>query len=252
MTNLTKSMLDLALKDLEEKLKTAFNLKMDEADMNHSAKITNLNQEISDLKIENGNLKSKVEKLEKAPPVAATTPRFSNLFSKSKPAEFETKVLNAISAETKKKSSKDENIVIFGLTESSKSNKDEKNEEDRSKIEDIFQALNLHSVNIDKHYRIKGSKTTGSIDKPGILIVELKSKIEQQQVLQESRNLNNISEYKGKVYINADLTIAERSGLKMLLTERNRLNKIESDNNSPFRYVIRNDKLEKFKPKTLK
>jgi hypothetical protein len=71
-------------------------------------------------------------------------------------------------------------------------------------------------------------------------------------VLQESRNLNNISEYKGKVYINADLTIAERSGLKMLLTERNRLNKIESDNNSPFRYVIRNDKLEKFKPKTLK
>ena len=95
-------MLDQALKDLEEKLKTAFNLKMDEADMNHSAKITNLNQEISDLKIENGNLKSKVEKLQKAPPVAATTPRFCNLFSKSKPAEFETKVLNAISAETKK------------------------------------------------------------------------------------------------------------------------------------------------------
>ncbi len=82
-------MLDLALKDLEEKLKTAFNLKMDEADMIHSAKTTNLNQEISDLKIENGNLKSKVEKLEKAPPVAATTPLFSYLFSKSKPAEFE-------------------------------------------------------------------------------------------------------------------------------------------------------------------
>jgi hypothetical protein len=89
MTNITKFMLDLALKDLEEKLKTAFNLKMDEADMIHSAKTTNLNQEISDLKIENGNLKSKVEKLEKAPPVAATTPLFSYLFSKSKPAEFE-------------------------------------------------------------------------------------------------------------------------------------------------------------------
>jgi hypothetical protein len=44
---------------------------MDEADLKHSAKITNLNQEDSDLKIENGNLKSKVEKLEKAPP---TTP----------------------------------------------------------------------------------------------------------------------------------------------------------------------------------
>ena len=83
-------MLDQALQDLEEKLKTAFNLKMNEADMKHSAKITNLNQEISDLKIENGNLKSKVEKQEKekAPPIAATTPLFSNLFSKSKPAEF--------------------------------------------------------------------------------------------------------------------------------------------------------------------
>ena len=116
-------MLDQALKDLEEKLKTAFNLKMDKADMKHSAKITNLNQEITDLKIENDNLKSKVEKLEKPPPIAATTPLFSNLFSKSKPAEFETKVLNAFSAEAKEKSSKDKNIVIFGLPESTKSNK---------------------------------------------------------------------------------------------------------------------------------
>jgi hypothetical protein len=93
------------------------------------------------------------------------------------------KVLNAISAEAKEKSSKDKNKVIFGLPESSKSNKDEKNEENRSKIEDIFQALYLHSVYIYKHYRIKSSKTTGSIDKPGILIVDLNRKLSNGSVL---------------------------------------------------------------------
>jgi hypothetical protein len=36
----------------------------------------------------------------------------------------------------------------------------------------------------------------------------------------------------------------------MLLTERNKLNKIETDGKTPFRWIIRNDRLEKFKPKT--
>ena len=194
-------------------------------------------------------MQNKIESLEKRQ-TNITPLLFSSLLSKAKPAEFETKVLNAISAEVKAKSSKEKNVVIFGLNESNKTTKEEKEEEDKEKIQEIFTALNLNNIKVQKQYRIKSSKPNAN--KPSIVVVELSSKIEQQQVIQESRNLNNLSEYKDKVYINSDLTIAERASLRMLLTERNKLNKIETDSSTPFRWVIRNDKLEKFKPKNLK
>ena len=136
------------------------------------------------------------------------------------------------------------------LKESNKNTKEEKEEEDILKIQEIFTELNLNNIKVEKHYRIKSSKPDAN--KPSILVVELSSKTEQAQVLQESRNLNNLVAYKDKVYINPDLTIAERASLRMLLTERNKLNKIETDGKTPFRWIIRNDRLEKFKPKNLK
>jgi hypothetical protein len=136
------------------------------------------------------------------------------------------------------------------LKESNKNTKEEKEEEDILKIQEIFTELNLNNIKVEKHYRIKSSKPDAN--KPSILVVELSSKTEQAQVLQESRNLNNLVAYKDKVYINPDLTIAERASLRMLLTERNKLNKIETDGKTPFRWIIRNDKLEKFQPKNLK
>jgi hypothetical protein len=158
--------------------------------------------------------------------------------------------LNAISAEVKEKSSKEKIIVIFGLKESTKNTKEENENKDILKIQEIFTELNLNNIKVEKHYRIKSSKPDAN--KPSILVVELSSKTEQAQVLQESRNLNNLVAYKDKVYINPDLTIAERASLRMLLTERNKLNKIETDGKTPFRWIIRNDRLEKFKPKNLK
>ena len=83
-----------------------------------------------------------------------------------------------------------------------------------------FTALNLNNIKVQKKYRIKSSKLNAN--KPSIVGVELSYKVEQQQVIQESRNLNNFSEYKDKIYINPDLTIAERASLRMLLTESNK------------------------------
>jgi hypothetical protein len=57
--------------------------------------------------------------------------------------------------------------------------------------------------------------------------------------------LSKITEYSKKVYINQDLTFAQRAGLKLLLDERNKLNQAEITGKTPFRYVIRNDKLKK-------
>ena len=249
MTNITKTMLDQFLSTLEEKLMKDFNNKLEEKEKKISLIKTDLESKINNLIKTNDDLQKKIESLEKQQ-TNITPPLFSSLLSKAKPAEFETKVLNAISAEVKAKSSKEKNVVIFGLNESNKTTKEEKEEEDKEKIQEIFTALNLNNIKVQKQYRIKSSKPNAN--KPSIVVVELSSKIEQQQVIQESRNLNNLSEYKDKVYINSDLTIAERASLRMLLTERNKLNKIETDSSTPFRWVIRNDKLEKFKPKNLK
>ena len=243
MTNITKAMLDNALSTLEDKLKRDFQRKLEDLK-------TDLESKISSLETTNQQLKVTLDDLVNKQSIITPPPLFSSLLSKAKPAEFETKVLNAISAEAKEKSCKEKNIVIFGISESTKGTKTEKDEDDKIKIEEIFTALSLSNIKIQKQYRIKNSSS--GLGKPSILVVELGSKIEQQQVIQESRNFNQINEYKNKVYINPDLTVAERASLKMLLTERNRLNKTVTDGGSPFRWVIRNDKLEKFKPKNLK
>jgi tRNA C32,U32 (ribose-2'-O)-methylase TrmJ len=85
----------------------------------------NLESRIEDLVTINIDLQKKIENLEKKQ-TNITPPILSSLLSKTKPAEFESKVLNAILAEVKEKSSKEKNIVIFGLKESTKNTKEEK------------------------------------------------------------------------------------------------------------------------------
>ena len=81
--------------------------------------------------------------------------------------------------------------------------------------------------------------------RPGPLVIELETSSYQKQVLSIARDLNKLPNYKDKVFINPDLTYRERASLKMLLEERKKLNKQEEDKNSSFRFVIRNDLLER-------
>ena len=74
--------------------------------------------------------------------------------------------MNAISAEVKEKSSKEKIIVIFGLKESTKNTKEEKEKKDIFKIQEIFTELNLNNIKVQKHYRIKSSKPDAN--KPSI------------------------------------------------------------------------------------
>jgi hypothetical protein len=76
-------------------------------------------------------------------------------------------------------------------------------------------------------------------------VEELDSTLYQKQVLSVASSLSKVEEYKNKVYINPDLTFREKPSLKLLLEERKKLNKVELDNSSSFRFVIRNDLLEK-------
>jgi hypothetical protein len=76
-------------------------------------------------------------------------------------------------------------------------------------------------------------------------VVELDRSLCQKQDLSVASSLSKVEEYKNKVFINPDLTFRERANLKLLLEERKKLNRVELDNSSSFRFVIRNDMLEK-------
>jgi hypothetical protein len=52
------------------------------------------------------------------------------------------------------------------LKESNKNTKEEKEEEDILKIQEIFTELNLNNIKVQKHYRIKSSKPDAN--KPSI------------------------------------------------------------------------------------
>jgi hypothetical protein len=112
MTNINKAMLDQALSTLEEKLMKDFNKKLEEKDKKMEQIKVYLESRIDDLVTNNIDLQKKIENLEKKQ-TNITPPFFSSLLSKTKPAEFETKVLNAISAEVKEKSSKEKKHSYF-------------------------------------------------------------------------------------------------------------------------------------------
>ena len=173
-------------------------------------------------------------------------PLFSSLIKKTNEgappiSESETRVINAISAEQKEKVKKEKNVIVFGLKESNRKEKQEIKEDDDESIGKVFDAIGLDKSKIVKHYRLKSKDTT----KPGPLVLEIVESTHQKQVLSVARDLNAVEEYKNRVFINPDLTYRERASLKLLLGERKRLNKEEENKNSTFRFVIRNDLLER-------
>ena len=94
MTNITKTLLDEALKLLSERLQKEFNLKIEENERKMNKIKSDLEAKIYDLEDENKKLKQQFSDLSKN---KINHPQlFSNLFSKTKPAEIETKILNAI------------------------------------------------------------------------------------------------------------------------------------------------------------
>ena len=101
-------------------------------------------------------------------------PLFSSLIKKTSEgappiSESETRVINAISAEQKEKVKKEKNVIVFGLKESNRKEKQEIKEDDDESIGKVFDAIGLDKSKIVKHYRLKSKEST----KPGPLVLEI-------------------------------------------------------------------------------
>jgi hypothetical protein len=160
-----------------------------------------------------------------------------------KKPEEQLAIINTVSIEQLQRKKREKNVVIYGDPSSSKTSGFEKSVDDKIEIENIFNAISKHDLKPISIRRLHSK----SSDKPGPIIVELPDSSYRNPLLVASRQLRSTATY-DKVFINPDLTEAERSLDFKLRTERNRLNATLTPE-SLFRYHIRSSEIVKFKIK---
>lgn len=172
-------------------------------------------------------------------------PLFSDLF-KSKESEnmsFEIKNIYNIQQDLLERDKKKNNIIIYGLPIDKFENNDIDFDSDNLKIDKMLTKV---SVDLSKIVKLKRLiNKSGVITNPPILI-EFKEYNEKINLLKKSSEIRKFIEYE-KIYINEDLTTAQRIINKDLIQLRNNLNTQHNtkDLNVNYYYTIRNFKVVK-------
>ena len=149
----------------------------------------------------------------------------------------QVETMNSIVLEQKQRDEKKQNVIIFGFKKGLKSDI----ETDKLEINKLFESIDLDKKIIKSINRFKSKK-----DEITPVIVTLDANVNRNIVLGAARKLLSIQAYKG-VYINPDMTEAQRYLDFQLRSERKRLNEEESSNMQPFRWGIRGENLRRFK-----
>ena len=102
--------------------------------------------------------------------------------------------------------------------------------------------LKIEENVIQNVFRLNKASSTDRIPP---VIITLNQEINRNIILKAAKNLYNINKFKG-IFINPDLTEAERPLDKQLRLKRNELNEEEIEKNQPFRWGIRGDKVIRF------
>ena len=126
-------------------------------------------------------------------------------------------LINAVAKESKERKMREKNVIIFGLAASTNKNKDNAFDEDKKNVITIFNKIDAN-VNIEHIINLK----TRNENQPPFIVV-LKDKHERNKVLKSSKVLKDDDSF-SKVFINPDLTEAERHKAKLLKEECHRMN----------------------------
>ena len=176
------------------------------------------------------------------PSAPAPAPLFSNIAARNTantgPTQNEINCLNAFTSERNDIDSREKNVLIMGVMNTT-------DELAKSKVEEIFAAINIDNNKIQSVYRFKQSTNQKH---PPIIKVCLTNKDDRLTVLKASKLLKTSTTHV-KVYVNPDLTIAQRNLEKILITERKSLNtaRLTSNNedDKKFYYGIRNGMIKR-------
>ena len=101
------------------------------------------------------------------------------------------------------------NIAVYGIKESKKTEIEERNREDKTKIEELAEAIGVGlECGIEIEHRA-GRKTEENAAKPLPLIVKINDEETRERLLKNARRLARNDEWKN-VYISPDLTFKQR------------------------------------------
>lgn len=202
------------------------------------------------LEKENSNLKSELSKKKEHPKVL---PSFASLFKNEKNNEFENVLIAKCSKELKVKEKKEKNVILTGLPKATiKEDKIDEKEEEKL-LTEILIILETDMNKVKSFSRVK-NKQTNMNEQSNPMVVEFVDIFAKNAAMKNSSKLKTSQH---KVFINHDLTEAERVIAKQLRDERNRLNsklekidqttglKYGTENEKKFHYGIRNNSIRK-------
>ena len=165
----------------------------------------------------------------------------------------EVNLLTAVTIEKNESYSREKNILIMGAPDAPASRTNVAANYEKEMVNNILGVIGVQAE-WDSIYRFM---TTPNSKVPGIIKLAMKTKVIRNEMLKASVKLRN---YTGadnaglsKVFINPDLTLAQRIREKELITERNALNEDRKVSDNPvdktFYHGIRNFQLTKIKIK---
>ena len=180
----------------------------------------------------------------------------SSLFKlNNKPNMPAVNLITAVKVEEDEIKKKQNNIVLFGVKQSTSKEAAAKTSDDAVEVKKIFEIIKIdYNLNVAKIHRIRPSRsensTANNSDKPTPIIVELKKKETVLEVLKASKNLRSAEGY-DNVYINPDLTPTQREFNKRLVQLKIAKNKELKENGEDGRhfYGIRNNEVVKLAKK---
>ena len=198
------------------------------------------NERIAKLEAEIKDLKADVEARRKANSSYASIVKESSVASTTDTH----KIINAVVADLNNRKVRENNIVVFGVPVSDNGNDNSA----KDTVKEVLSTVGVDSVKIGEMYRLKSKSST----KPPPIVVQLPSREDRNEALKRSKNLRSENRFDG-VYINPDLTWAERVEAKELRQKRNDMNKEleEKSKNSgeklDYHFVVRHGKVVKSK-----
>ncbi|XP_065677331.1 uncharacterized protein LOC136092732 [Hydra vulgaris] len=141
---------------------------------------------------------------------------------------------NPLAIETAERARRENNVIVFGLNHSAKSDLNERKEDDQIEVLKVIKDINLESVQIKRITRLRSK----DMSQKSPVILELDNVHARNQVLKAAfRNMDKIPNN----YFNTDMTEAERILTKQLRSEVKILNGNSDINNSSFYYGIRTE-----------
>ena len=197
---------------------------------------------VTSLQNEVAQLKSKMTGMENKESISTLS--FSNIAKRNIKEKYslnenEKNFLHAARSEYKECQSREKNLIIMGVAESTG---DDRQAETKKLVDEIMDVIELDKEVVSSVFRFNKNPNSKY---PSIIKVQLKNSNDRFKILKESKKLKDNKKFP-KVFINMDLTFAQRLTQKQLIQERNAKNKEFESNKSKYRLRIRNEKLEEY------